>query len=580
MAVRTKFYHFKTSAEFVKQVTNNGLMSYEEALINNNNDCYYKICFIDQTKQIYTHGVIYDCAGYDDQEVLSLIQNLTDSLNTKVDSSVFNDLVSEVEENEFVVAKSLTDLNHRISSLESGYDSNYATIDQFNQLGDDIGVIAVDLQELTDDVGDIQAWSENVVKAYATKDELSAYQTKSDANTQHESISDSINTKQDVLTSTVNIKSINDVSILGEGNLDVGTIIAQDVEVNGRMAISRYTTIRINQNISDPSGMISVIDDNGGINAIRFNSHRVLGKKTSDGVMSICKLNDNDSNFYYDGTHAALDGSEGDVFMKLPKFYYFSYEVEPNVWDITLSYEIPLGPGFNEWNDNQLIAVYEGSVLNGMLNSVSGVYPTTNESCDSFKSYARAKGDGYSLVTFEQHSIMAFLFYAYYVTTGSHFITGNGSGNIGICGSSNSFGMEDSTSITSFVNFWGLENWYGSNNEFVDNAVVDNGLFKLNGENICEVSNGWISKMFIGNNLYAIPVNNGASNNDGYCDYSYFDDGITNVFRGGFDDEDSGIVYIGGNSIESNDNTSARLAFTGRIVNYDNTDVFKSLTIA
>ena len=117
MAVRTKFYHFKTSAEFVKRITNNSSIAYEEALVNNSNDCYYKICFIDETKQIYTHGVIYDCTGYDDQEVLSLIQNLRDSLNTKVDADAFDDLVSEVEENELVIAKALTDLNNKVEEI-------------------------------------------------------------------------------------------------------------------------------------------------------------------------------------------------------------------------------------------------------------------------------------------------------------------------------------------------------------------------------------------------------------------------------------------------------------------------------
>jgi hypothetical protein len=59
-------------------------------------------------------------------------------LQTKVDSTTFQELYDEVEENEFVVAKSLTDLNDRLVSLENGNNDNYASSGDFNTLSGNV----------------------------------------------------------------------------------------------------------------------------------------------------------------------------------------------------------------------------------------------------------------------------------------------------------------------------------------------------------------------------------------------------------------------------------------------------------
>ena len=55
---------------------------------------------------------------------------------------------------------------------------------------------------------------------------------------------------------------------------------------------------------------------------IRNNSHLVLGKKSGDGVMNVCRLNDQNCNYFHDGNAANISGLNGDVFLKLPRFYY------------------------------------------------------------------------------------------------------------------------------------------------------------------------------------------------------------------------------------------------------------------
>ena len=137
MAVRTKFYHFSTSGGFKDEIESKSGLPYESALTSTNNGCYYAICFIDSTKQIYTHGVMYDCSGYDDSEIQNKIEELSDSitaeLNQKIGREEFESLVDEVEENELVVAKALTDLNNSKANV-SDIPTDYVSDDEFDSL--------------------------------------------------------------------------------------------------------------------------------------------------------------------------------------------------------------------------------------------------------------------------------------------------------------------------------------------------------------------------------------------------------------------------------------------------------------
>lgn len=66
----------------------------------------------------------------------------------------------------------------------------------------------------------------------------------------------------------------------------------------------------------------------GHINKILSMRYGCLGKQTTKGVMTICKLNDKNFNYYADGatttasTSAKLDSSEGDAFIYEPNYWY------------------------------------------------------------------------------------------------------------------------------------------------------------------------------------------------------------------------------------------------------------------
>lgn len=234
--------------------------------------------------------------------------------------------------------------------------------------------------------------------------------------------------------------------------------------------------IYINQLEPNPSKMITG-DINGEIiQWIRNNSHRVLAKKTGDGTVTYIELDDNNSNKYAaDGSEAKTNGTEGDVFVKLPTFYYRGNDDGPDGSsgdNVKIRFSKEPFEDSIEWNTNTLIGAYEAYYGNGKLQSRSGVQSSGNISQTDFKSYAAARGEGYQLVDWQMHCVLGCLFYAMYGNTNSQAICGKGtSSDSKTCGETNSLGMTDTTTEngnTMSINFWGLENWWGNKFEYME----------------------------------------------------------------------------------------------------------------
>ena len=100
----------------------------------------------------------------------------------------------------------------------------------------------------------------------------------------------------------------------------------------------QYTMISCDDTVSDDMNY-SNLDNKTGyeydneyqqwhITKILSKRYGCLGKQAVKGVMTICKLNDKDFNYYADGatttvsTPAKLDSTEGDAFMYEPDYWY------------------------------------------------------------------------------------------------------------------------------------------------------------------------------------------------------------------------------------------------------------------
>ena len=321
------------------------------------------------------------------------------------------------------------------------------------------------------------------------------------------------------------------------------------------------TTIRINQNISEPRRMITRIVNDNGIEAIRANSHRYTGT-FANNVMTLKQLDDNDGTKYVDGTKATLTTLGTDVWMKLPKFYWKCTAYDTDVWDFSVAYGSKPDDSYKEWNGKDLIGVYPGYRASNKLYSVSGKVSSASVSHANFKTSASNRGVGYSLVKWEHHCMMAMLFYTQYGRTDSQEVLGFGAGHMEEkTGTTNTYGMFDTADVETaynLFNFWGLEDWFGSKGEFLDNIIID-------GPNSCVVIDnessdrertisipdgyvdGYADKLTFGENIDLTPISSSASSTTGFCDQLNLapTDEIRALYRAsGLSGYDSGISFL------------------------------------
>ncbi len=374
------------------------------------------------------------------------------------------------------------------------------------------------------------------------------------------------------------------------GNTNVSAVYTGETKVWPTQLISYIT---INQTTTDPASMIMGNINGTAIQWIRSNTHRVLGKYTAENTVSYCQLLDTDSTKYFDGTTAILTGDEGDVFVKLPTFYYKATETSTDVWQIGFAQSKP-DDTWKTWDGNDLIGAYEAYNSSSKLYSRSGVASTGSVSQANFKTYARARGTGYTLVKWKHHCMIAFLFYALYGNTNSQAICGAGtSSNTKQTGGTNALGMEDTVAggngDSGSINFLGLENWWGNKYEWIDNVVVDARVWKVTEDDgtVRQAGTGgsssyYISKVLIGENLDMIPTAVDGNNTEGYCD-DYYQSSNSNrvVARSSYGSLfSSGIACVSANNDSSNTSKyhGSRLAFRGTLVQYTSVEEYKNLT--
>lgn len=359
--------------------------------------------------------------------------------------------------------------------------------------------------------------------------------------------------------------------------------------------------IVIDQTNNNPFTRVSG-DINGKIiQWIRANSHRVLAKRTADGVVTYCRLDDSDSTKYYDGTTAALDGSEGDVFMKMPEFYYKGTE-----GDIVRLYfaKNKLDDEYVRWDPNILIGVYEAYNGSSKMYSRSGVASKGRVSQSKWKTYAAARGAGYQLVDWQMHCVMGCLYYAQYGNTNCQYSIGTGTDAYDkATGQTDSLGMTDTVAggngDSQSINFWGLENWWGNKLEWIHD--YNNPAYSLSAK-VNDPVNGdtrdlpvfdyigyYPKKMKFGRYLDLIARSDDPKNGSstiGYCDYQWWPGSRSSYPRvvrrsGGRSNADGGVAYANAESSYSATgvNAGSRLAFRGSLVEADSVSAFKAIKI-
>lgn len=229
--------------------------------------------------------------------------------------------------------------------------------------------------------------------------------------------------------------------------------------------------------------------------------------------MRRCVLNTDGSVNYYlhptdstkkaDGSAAKLDGTDGNVMVEIPKFYYkYNYNTTSGVVhehsiSLTPDTGYVIHPAFVREGvevEYRYRAAYDGYRSGGKLLSISGVYPSTNVTITQFRTDARANGAGWEQLDWLLHEAITLLciieygtmniqaalgqgrtalsggYWAngsYYGISGLSNSLGNGSGNVTYTGDADDVGADGS-----FMSYRGIENLYGNVWKFADGILA------------------------------------------------------------------------------------------------------------
>ena len=190
---------------------------------------------------------------------------------------------------------------------------------------------------------------------------------------------------------------------------------------------------------------------------------------------------------YGDATYKD-DGTNGNVMVQIPKFYYKTvYDTTSgNVWQWKISgykfsgYEVH--PAFIDngiEKDYIYVGAYQAFDNAGTLESKSGVAPTVSQNIGTFRTEAQANGSGWGLFDWTSLSAVQLLYLIEYgsmyaqsvlsvgvanhtsaVASGQTTSLGNGSGEVAF-------------STTKVVSYRGIENFYGNVWQFIDGIIIE-----------------------------------------------------------------------------------------------------------
>lgn len=359
---------------------------------------------------------------------------------------------------------------------------------------------------------------------------------------------------------------------------------------HSRQSGGPYVSVIFDKSISNPAN-ITIEDNESVLDSILSQFRRCLCKKTAEGEVAICYLDDNNSNYYENGSDAILTGGQGDVMVNFPEFYYKYVKVNNNKF----AYRFSLHNAGGEYKHvpRSLVGAYKGIVNCSKLYSWSGHGAERSISLNSFDSYATARGSGYQLIDFQQHCVIAFMLYAKYKNRNLQaFLGAGGAINSTYTGSSNSTGINDTRGETSeYVCGLGIEGVFGGIYEWVKGIIINYRIWTITDPDgstrtvEAGLTDGWITSIAAENGPYfdMVPTAVGGSSSTYYSDYYWQLSSKSIVLarscresnaRGGV-----ACAYVRYDHSTTSSGFGSRLAFRGTIHKIQSSSEFKSLPL-
>lgn len=306
-------------------------------------------------------------------------------------------------------------------------------------------------------------------------------------------------------------------------------------------------------------------------------------------------LNPNDYSKDTDGNSVDITGTDGDVMIEIPKIYYkLSKDADYQYIQISDTAQTGfccLAHTYKGSVKNKVyIGAYQAYYDGSKARSISGVSATGSVSLNSWRTYARNQGTGYENFYWDLLVLLQCLYVIQFKNLNSQSALGygwaNGSG-YSTGGGLNNKGLYYGTSTHGQVKFLGIEDFYGSRNQWIDGAYIlstrnlatidsTDSSVDYNGSGTGYTDRGYTlsrtqsgyTKTIMGDNYGGfVPTDNQGSDSTYYCDrgrvsgagyvpsfggvYSY------TTLAGAFS------LYFGNNADYPSDNCGGRLAFCG-----------------
>ncbi len=206
----------------------------------------------------------------------------------------------------------------------------------------------------------------------------------------------------------------------------------------------------------------------------------------SDGTVNYY-LDPFDSTKKEDGSPAILGGTDGNVMVEIPKFYY-KHSLNGNVHEWWIGEEAVDGMQVHPYFlkdgvtevDFAYYRAYEGSMQAGVLKSISGVTPTRSITRAAFRTAARLNGPGWNIAHLHGINAVRLLYLLEYNSFDSQSKLGagnhTGSDHGMLTGQSNVIGNDSSGPLNNntWMSYRGVENFYADIWEFIDGFNVNN----------------------------------------------------------------------------------------------------------
>lgn len=404
-------------------------------------------------------------------------------------------------------------------------------------------------------------------------------------------------------------------SFKGSGELQLDNIY----DIKPMMPSTNVQRIIINMNESEPEKMITGDVDGWIVNSILSNAHRYLSKYIGNGAMAVCQLADDDTDRFYNGDYATIDGTHGDVFMRFKwNFYYRITAAGSKKYVFEISTQ-NLGGSWKVWNANNLIGAFRGQMTASYDDNVASqdvqtgylrsIYAERTPYSDTYQNILTLmegrNADYFGIVGPEEHAMIALLFFMKYGTTNSQAMCGKGAGSgaTTYTGASVRLGMNDTNGYTGidFVNIFGLEDWWsGVDAELMERITYQNGYIRVtpwggssasaSDVSIAGVSNETVisNMLFSDSPLRMVPEGEQPKKPDDpwskyFCDAVKIIGRSQVVTRGKGDDGGGrGIsaLKLGRSTDDADDKDAARLCFRGgMITEYTDTAAFLNVRV-